>query len=422
MAVNPVRDRFAQHPVHATLEAVLKTVGEANLALSDPIAIAAMERFRKVAEYAKGCLAAVDPDLCSLQALDAVLSAVSPMQGSFQSFLSGQDWNQLNNSADLLLNSLNLLPRFDVPDGVRLYSDQLHRYQTATETAIARSKAQVDEVAGRSNETAQKLASFDQRLAQYDQQIEAQKTRVDALIAQQQTQFNDLENGRQAKFADAQSEMRKQADSTIASAHAAVAELLRDQETAATATGRELSSKAQAVVADLDSQRDRAAKIVGIIGNTGITGHYQRIADREYRSANFWRWAAVGFSALAVLSVMWIVAHVGTDGFSWQIAIFRLAVGLACSAPAIYCARESGRHRRNELRNRRIELELASISAYLERLPAEKSQKIIEELAPQYFGNGDHEQDDADSLVKLKHLRVEDFLQVAERVSKIAKP
>ena len=54
--------------------------------------------------------------------------------------------------------------------------------------------------------------------------------------------------------------------------------------------------------------------------------------------------------------------------------------------PAWYCAGESSKHRKVEQRNRRLELELASLMPFLETLTPEARQKVIETLSAKYFG------------------------------------
>ena len=95
--------------------------------------------------------------------------------------------------------------------------------------------------------------------------------------------------------------------------------------------------------------------------------------------------ASIGIAGLLALFIVWCV---NTNDFNWEVALFRLLVGVPFIGLAVYCARESSRHRTNEERNRRIELELTALEPYLYQLPQDKAREIREALTDKYFGNG----------------------------------
>lgn len=132
---------------------------------------------------------------------------------------------------------------------------------------------------------------------------------------------------------------------------------------------------------------EEARKLVGLIGNTGVTGSYQKIADRELNSANWMRGTAIGAIVVLTLLVVAIIWEIGTVQFVWEVMLFRLLAGLPLVGLAWYCGKESARHRTNEERNRRIELELAALSPYLHQLPEDKAILVRESLTAKYFGN-----------------------------------
>ena len=86
---------------------------------------------------------------------------------------------------------------------------------------------------------------------------------------------------------------------------------------------------------------------------------------------------------VVVLATLFVSVENGVD--PW-LALFRLGAALSLVVPAAYAARESSRHRTLENKNRRAELELASIDAYLESLPDEKRSEIKAELTDKFFG------------------------------------
>lgn len=143
------------------------------------------------------------------------------------------------------------------------------------------------------------------------------------------------------------------------------------------------------VLKDLEAQKERAAQIVQVVGNIGVTGNYQRIANDEQALANTWRWITVGlFGGGIALAVATFVKHLFepiTPESVGSIAI-RLLYALAIAAPAWYTARESARHRTNADRARQTELELASLGPFIELLPQDKKEAIREKMTAIYFG------------------------------------
>lgn len=123
---------------------------------------------------------------------------------------------------------------------------------------------------------------------------------------------------------------------------------------------------------------------------------------------------------VGVLCVAGIVIQVSQKDFNWEVALFRLAVAIVCGAPAWYCAHESTHHRKIEHRNRRIELELASLSSYLAEMPDEDRRRIILELSKDYFGRDD-ERAPEELITKLKAVLGDDPIKGLERLFKAVK-
>ena len=212
----------------------------------------------------------------------------------------------------------------------------------------------------------------------------------------QQEQFSESQQARTDHFATAEEERQTEFNQLVG----------------------ETQSTADAELGTLRQKQDQAAKIIGIIGNIGVTGNYQRIADQEGRKANLFRWIAVGCMGTMLACVIVIVVSVSADEFSWEVALFRLLAVLAFAGPAWYCGWESERHRATEQRNRRIELELASMKPFVEDLPEEKQQEILADLAPEYFGGGLEE---AEDVAVGEHLRGDELVKLVERLIKAVK-
>ena len=137
----------------------------------------------------------------------------------------------------------------------------------------------------------------------------------------------------------------------------------------------------------LNTKLEEAKKIVNIIGNIGVTGNYQKIADENAKAADRWRWIALFFMTMMSGLVIWSIIELSIAQYDVYKSLVRILGAAVLTYPAIYASRESTKHRFLETKNRTLELELASIGPFIEILPEENKQKIKEELVNKFFGN-----------------------------------
>ena len=141
------------------------------------------------------------------------------------------------------------------------------------------------------------------------------------------------------------------------------------------------------IIADLERKLNEATKLVNVIGNVGVTGNYQNIANHHKDTANTWRLIAIGFMCLLSFLLIFSIWKVGDPAYDWHKAIIRIVAAAILIYPATYAARESSKHRKLENFNRKAELELAAINPFIEILDEAKKQQIKEKLVDKYFGN-----------------------------------
>ncbi len=431
-------DRFKKHPAHKTLKNLRRSVDASDVKLDDSQQIANYARFRKVLTFAEKALDSVDPELVTKQALNQIQDALAKMEAQHQTFLQNKNPNPLNQPADEFLNQLHLLPRNEFPEGERVLADQVEAFQSSAGKMLDGLKAETERVAKAHEELNQRIEQLGQQLTAFNTQFEEQKKRVDTLINEQTTQFGQRGeerankfNEQQARFDQAESARTQQFNERVGQnkeefrnfsneATESVKKLVDEQRTALTAAVDHHGQQSDEALATLQERLDEAAKIVGIIGSTGLTGNYKIVADQERKTANWLRVIALACFFAMIGIVGFIVWNVGKDQLSWTVALFRLAVVLVVAAPAVYCSRESSRHRRIEQRTRRIYLELVSLQPYLEGLTEVERRAVITKLANQYFG-GEGAEGVEGAPIKLD-LGRGDVLSAFERLAKIFKP
>ncbi|MDM1383211.1 hypothetical protein HX024_10990 [Myroides marinus] len=160
-----------------------------------------------------------------------------------------------------------------------------------------------------------------------------------------------------------------------------------------------LETQTKDTVDKLTMKLEEAKEIVGIIGNVGVTGNYQKIASEHKKTANVFRVIALVFmSLMSSLLIYSIVDLSTTENFDLYKSLVRILAATVLTYPAIYASKESSKHRNLEILNRNLELELASIGPFIELLPEDKKIEIKEDLVKKYFGQqgSNNEQGDED--------------------------
>lgn len=242
------------------------------------------------------------------------------------------------------------------------------------------------------------------------QQVQESQTRLESLaetVAKQKAEAASAVADVNRMYAEKEVERISSFSTTLQELRAAFATFQADSE-------RIQSEKLES----LNKSKEEAARIVQVVGNTGITGNYQKIAVAEGKQANFWRWVTVVFFCMGIFIAavtFWKFLHEPFSPETAWSALIRLVYAVAITAPAWYSAKESARHRTNADRAKQTELELASFGPFIELMTEEKKNEIREELTKRYFGNqaSEHTAEPPISIQKLA--------DIAMRLMKAAK-
>lgn len=366
---------YNKHPLHSTIEQVLQlqtepSMAEPAIADNEQYAFARDKTFA-VAQVVNSLLDSTPAVLSSVHALNQLHSHVQAALNELSAYVSNKNPAHITNAcAQFEQHVLSLLWGF-APQIQRSTSAGLPELfermsQSAFET-IRHLAGERDKLTVRVQETIAVADALNARLETMSEGAAKERAEASAAVAKLEQAFAEKETERAAEF------------------ETALAKIKSDYSTIEEGT----KGSSAALIAALEDQRSKAAQIVQVVGNIGVTGNYQLIANAEATQANFWRWATVLFFACGVsLAVSTFVRFWGepvtVEGI-WSIAI-RLLYALAITSPAWYTAKESARHRTNSDRARQTELELASLGPFIELLPPEKKIEIREQMAKLYFG------------------------------------
>ncbi|BCL74395.1 hypothetical protein JHS3_01310 [Jeongeupia sp. HS-3] len=366
---------YKDHPVRALVSQILEMqaapeFAEPSVASSEQYAFARDKVFA-IAHAINELLHRTPAELTSTHALSQLQNGLQTPLSELTAFLANKNPGHLSNAAAQF--DQNVLPHLwgFVPQLQNLsqnsFSHLLESQATVSRESIRQLGAQRDDLAARLHELTTQAETQAARLDTLAEGAAKERAEAVATVAKLEQLFAQKETDRASIFETAVSELRKdfkvfENESRIESA---------------------------ALITNLEDQRTQAARIVQVVGNIGVTGNYQQIANTEATQANFWRWVTVAiFSTGVAVAAATFIKFWGQPFSSenaWSVAI-RLLYALAITAPAWYTARESARHRTNSDRARQTELELASIGPFIELMPEEKKVQIREQLTPSYFG------------------------------------
>jgi len=224
-------------------------------------------------------------------------------------------------------------------------------------------------------------ASLENLISEIQQHSENIETSLDSAVS-------DIEE----KYESYTEEFNSQLDTKIEETENRFQEITGEQAETYSTQLESQKANVQDILDTLETKKIEASNLLQIIGNIGITGNYQNIANLEKKSADKWRNIALDLMIPMVAVIGFTIFISATNGFDWKLALFRIGAALALALPAVYAAKESAKHRLLENHNRRSELEFASLDPYLEKLPEETRNKVKEELTKKFFGLNSQEQ------------------------------
>jgi hypothetical protein len=372
-------DQFQSHAFRNTWNSLKAVLGEEDLEKNGiEAAIKEIARLRKVTAYVDSVLEQIDPELIPLSHLDGLNQHASNCFQQVNTFKGNQNIGHLHNAnthADSVIVLFSQTPFALLArqgDGLAhaanayasTLDQHLNRLNQTVNNEIETVKTQVASIQANIAEEKKSLDNLNAQITTVAQTIQAQ-------TAEFNTQFQANEKTRTDKFETAATKLQQKADDEF----------------------RDVATKAGTILKVLGKFHDDAAKVFGVVVNTMQAGAYSLYANEEKSTANFLRWSAIilmilGVAVLVVPEVAKIMNNVAGYTLDWKVTLGRVPFSLILFVPAFYLARESSKHRNNEILNRRRELILSTIDPYLALLDEKKAEEIKVEIAKGIFSEG----------------------------------
>lgn len=379
-------DRFNSHALTGVWVSLMQTIQDKSLdegATEDTVADIA--RLRKVVSHLNGIYESIDPEVTPFNHLTTLQQNAQNCINEINAYNGSKNPGHLvnaNSHADNLLIQFQQIPASinagspaRIKNAVSAYSETIGsyitKYKNETEESVTSLAKRIEVLNKEIDIKESKLAELTSQIKNVEQTIQQQTTEFN-------TQYQASEKTRADKF-----DKELTAYSTQSTANIEKYSVKSDEQF------EKLSLKAGKIIEVLTKLQDDASKVYGVTINTLQAGAYSSYASDEEKVANRYRIYAsvlmllgVGF---LVLPEVRLILENGKYAFDWVKVVGRIPLSLVVFVPAFYFAKESGKHRSNEITNRRRQHILTTLDPYIELMQPENAEALRVHVAKSVF-------------------------------------
>ena len=369
-------ENFENHNIFDRLNSLEEILG--NDDVKDKIDLEKLSFFQTVFSYVNQRVKLTIPDLVQQTELDALSNELNAGITQVNSYIGNNNVGHLNNATNNFNAAINRIKNFPIPVAKAdfNFSRKIADFEKTAKSKYNALEKQKEKLENSISEFEKDLENKESEIQRLLKLLENKETEIQNLTSTFRTDFDNIKSSHNQSFQNDKTTFRNEIDTAKEKFREEIEELKEG-----------IDTDTSDLVTKLDTKLEEAEKLVNIIGNVGVTGNYQNIANSHKSNADFWRVMAIIFMSIFSLLLVWTIIDLSSEGFDWVKSAIRLVAAAALSYPATYAARESSKHRKLETLNRNAELELASINPFIENLSDDKKQIIKEKLAEKYFGN-----------------------------------
>lgn len=375
-----------QHPIHEIVQRVLALESDQRLytpeVSADEVTAYARDKTFVAVKLVQSYLAQLDPLAVSVWGMSQMHAAIQAIFNELSNFLSNGNAGHLHNAGaqtdQALYPLMWVFTACTKDDSLKPAELAIAKLSESAAAAFHQLVAQKKQLEADVATLTAHVNAQTERLETMTTTIATQKADAATVTAVVQTAYSKDEADRTTAFNANERAMRDEFDMAR--------KTMQDEFDTARKT---MADKASVALSSLEKSKDDASQLVGVVGNIGVTGNYQQIANKEGEAAGTWRFVTLCFFGggigLAVATFVEFWKEPISASNVWAIGI-RLLYAIALATPAWYTAKESARHRTNSDRARQRELELASLGPFIELLPKDKKEEIRAKMTDVYFG------------------------------------
>lgn len=379
-------DKFNSHALIGVWGNLIELVHDDDLVeKATEEAIEDIARLRKVIVYLNGIFENIDPEIVPFNHLTNIQKSTQGCINEINSFKGNKNAGHLTNAnshADTLILQFQQTPASiyavsadNIKESVSAYSETIGSYISKYKNETEGSVNSLSEHVGALDKEIEKKES---KLAELGSQIENVEQTIQKQTSEFNTQYQSSEKERSERFNKELSEYSRKSEENI-----------NEYSNKSDEEFEKLSLKAGKIIEVLTNLQDDATKVYGVTINTLQAGAYSSYANDEKKVANRYRLYA---SVLMLLGVSFLVIpelrllfENGNYNFDWLKVVGRIPLSLVVFVPAFYFAKESGKHRINEINNRRRQHIITTLDPYIELMKPENAEDLRVHVAKTVF-------------------------------------
>jgi len=379
-------EKYKTHLVFERLEQLKQSLQAENL--TEKIGIENFAFFEAVYLYIKDKLNLTNPILVLEAELTNLAAEIEAGTSQINTFIGNNNIGHITNAINNLNSAITRTRNLPIPTSKNDFdfSKAVAHFQQTVQGAYEQLKAKNEQLKADLSAAQTDLNTKQETIKALELQLAEKQTEIQNVLLRYNTEFETLKTTANTTI---EAERKKFSENFEADRKSFKESIDTDKDTFKKAYENQkayFDAEAKSIIEKLEQKLADANKIVNIVGNVGVTGNYQKIANQHKESANFFRWVALGFMIVMSGLLIYSIIELSNTDFNLYKSLVRILAAAVLTYPAVYAARESSRHRNLETQNRNLELELASIGPFIELLPEEKKQSIKEGLVNKYFG------------------------------------
>ena len=423
-------DRIKSHSIWQQLE----TLGPAtDQALSRegviPNTFEGLNRIKAVVAFTGKRLSAADSMLILPSILDNLSNSIQVTTAEVQQYVANGNDGHIINANTHIDNALSYLAQIIVPSSTK----ELAGIREGTDAFRLALESNLVKAHGVLTTFQSDLASLQERLTALTSEVTAERQRLSSLASEHQSQFSnsqELRNtenlaaltARQEKFAALMLDYTQKLNEQSADFTHQQKQIEQSQKDDLTAMSSAYKDQAKQILEETQQHLKQVEKLVGVIGNLGVTSGYQQTANEARTTARVWQGIAVAslvgiiiFACLAFLPVI-------KGAFSWSSFAGRVFVSISVGVLAAYAITQADRYQQVERRSRKLALELEALGPFVASLAADKQDEFRYKVGERSFGTSadlidGHSVDSPKSVVDVA-MKSKDLISLLEGVIK----
>lgn len=338
----------------------------------------------------------IDLDLLAPQVVQTIHGQFSALNTQASSYITNLNPAHINSAHSNLDALTQTYPFLFVSQGVETtaeYKEQLEDFNHSANGYLGALNKAKEKLNDSVNQLNTQATSFQKELAKYQQELSS--------LRQENTNISTQQNETFIKSQQERDEDYKQTKETI---HEAVDIVVQEKSTLFKENLAHFEKRATAGVDEIQEKLEEAKRTFENLGVVVQTGKYQEFADKEGKVAGWLRIGAIIALILMFAGTVAVIISAEREQLPWNLFLLRFLTVATLSIPAFYFARESTRHRDKEHHYRKIQLELTSLTPFIEFFDVDSKKEIKRSLIEKYFGKEEAPAVNDDQMLTKKDL------------------